>query len=109
MFLTIKPCTKRECIFDNGTVTKWFKKFCSVCRNLDDQAKLCKSKGGDFETLLQSIMTIQESSTLRVSDDHDILQSSVAHLLIFRKSIQRCRNVPDAWKIVQRWEVVEER
>ena len=31
-------CAKSEGTIDNNTVTRWFKKFCSGYKNLDDQA-----------------------------------------------------------------------
>ena len=31
-------CVKGESAVDHNTVNRWFKKFCSGCKNLDDQA-----------------------------------------------------------------------
>ena len=32
-------CVETEGIFDHSTVTRWFRKFYSGCKNLDDQIK----------------------------------------------------------------------
>ena len=33
-------------VVDNSTVNRWFNKFCSSCKNLDDQARSGKPKTG---------------------------------------------------------------
>ena len=38
---------KGEGAVDHNTVTRWFKKFCSGCKNLDDQAKSSRAKTVD--------------------------------------------------------------
>ena len=35
---------KTEGKVDYSSVTRWFKKFCSACKNLDDQARSYRSK-----------------------------------------------------------------
>ena len=44
-----KCCPKGEGIVDHSIVTRWFKKFHLNCKNLDDQAKLGRSKTVDYE------------------------------------------------------------
>ena len=78
---------------DHCLVTRWFKKFCLVCKNLDDQAKSGRPKTVDSEAVLQPIEANLVSSTQRVSSELDISQSHVIHhhLHEFGKSIQSCR------------------
>ena len=59
-------CKKSESTVDYSTVTKWFKKFCSHCKNLNNQAKLGEPKTVDFEAVLQAIEANLVSSTQRV-------------------------------------------
>ena len=93
-------CTKDEGTIDHSTVTKWFKEFCSVCMNLDDQARSAKPKTVDFE----AIETNLESSTWRVSGDLGISQSNVVGLLLdLNKSIQSCLIVPCYQNIPKLW------
>ena len=69
-------CVKGEVAVDHSTVTRWFKRFFSGCKNLDNQAK-----SGRPRTILQGIETNSVSHTQRVSSKLGISQSSVVHLL----------------------------
>ena len=48
-------CAKSECEVDHSTVTRWFKKFSSGCKNLNMQARSCRSKTVDSKATLQAI------------------------------------------------------
>ena len=61
---------------DRSTVTRWFKKFRSSGKNLDDQARLSKPKNVDSETVLQAIEANPAISTRRVSGEVGTSQSS---------------------------------
>ena len=75
---------------------RWFKKFYSGCKNLDDQASSGKPKTMDSKAMLQL------SSTQRVSGELSISQSSiVSHLHDLDKSISSCQIVPHITKILQ--------
>ena len=39
-------CGKGEGTIGQGTVTRWFKKFCSFCKNLGDKIRLGRLKTG---------------------------------------------------------------
>ena len=63
--------TKGKDTVDHGTVTRWMKKFCSGCKNLDNQASSGKPKIMDCEVALQAIEVNPMSNTLKVSDKLD--------------------------------------
>ena len=44
-----------EGAIDLSMVTRWFKKFCLGCKNLEDQARLSKPKTMDYKAVFQSI------------------------------------------------------
>ena len=48
-------CVKGEYADDYSIVNKWFKKFCSGCKDLDNQARSAKSKTNDSEAVLLAI------------------------------------------------------
>ena len=48
-------CAKGEAEVDLSTVTRWFMKFYSGCKNLDDQARLSRPKTVDSEANSKSI------------------------------------------------------
>ena len=48
-------CVKSEGAVDHSPVTRWLKKFCPGCKNLDDQARLCRPKTVDSKSVLQTI------------------------------------------------------
>ena len=48
-------CMKEEVSVDHITVTRWFKKFCSGCKNLDDQTRLGRLKTMNFKAVFQAI------------------------------------------------------
>ena len=77
------------CTNGERTVTRWFKKFCLGCKNLNDPVKLDKPKTVDSETVLQAIEANLSSSTLRVSGELGmiLLFSLVYHLYNLSKSI----------------------
>ena len=62
-------CMKGEDTADHSTVTKWFKKFCSGCKNLDDQSMSAKLKTMDSKAMLQANKANPVSSTQRVSGE----------------------------------------
>ena len=83
-------CTKGEGTIDDSRVTKWFKKFRSGCKNLDDQAMSGRTKTVAFEAVLSS-QRKSVSGTERVSGELGISQSSVVRQLHhLGKSIRSC-------------------
>ena len=48
-------CVQGESTVDHSTVTRWFKKFRSDCKNLNDQARSGEPKRMDFQAVLQAI------------------------------------------------------
>ena len=65
-------CVKDEGTVDYNTVTKWMKKFCSVQRNLNNQATSDRPKTMDSEAILQAIEGNPTSNTWRVSGNFSI-------------------------------------
>ena len=61
--------TKGEGAVGNSTVNRWFKKFCSGCKNLDDRERSGMTKSVDSEAVIQTIKTNPSSSTRRVSGE----------------------------------------
>ena len=49
---------KDESTVEHSTISKWFKKFCSGYKNIDNQAYLGKPKTLDSEAMLQAIVTL---------------------------------------------------
>ena len=41
---------------DCSKVTRWFKKFCTSCKKLNDQASSCKPRTMDSNPVLQAIV-----------------------------------------------------
>ena len=83
------------------TVTRWFKKFHSGCKNLNNQAKLGQFKSMDSDTMLQAIKANPASSTRRITGKLCISQSSVVHHFHnFSKNILNCQNVFQVIKIL---------
>ena len=75
---------KEEGAEDLSTVTRWFKKFCSGCKNLDDQAKSARPKTEDTKVN-------PASSTWRVSGELGISQTSVVcNFHNLSRKIQSC-------------------
>ena len=62
-------CAKGESAVDHSTLTRWFKKFCFGCKNLDDQARFGKPKTMDSEVVSQTTAANPVSSTWRVSGE----------------------------------------
>ena len=56
-------CVKSEGTVDHSTVTRLFKKFCSGCKNLDNQVRSDKPKTMDIEAVLKAIEANPASST----------------------------------------------
>ena len=54
-------CVKGEDTVDQSTVTKWLKKFCSGCKNLNNQERLSRSKTINIEYL--SLFTTRQDLT----------------------------------------------
>ena len=46
-------CDIGEGVFDHSTVTRWFKKFCIICKNLNDLARSGRHKIMVSEAVLQ--------------------------------------------------------
>ena len=61
-------CGKSEDTVEHSTVTKWFKKFCSGWKNLDNQVISDKHKTVNSEAVLQKIEANPVSSPWRISD-----------------------------------------
>ena len=62
-------CAKDEGTVGHSMVTRWFKKFCFRCQNLDDQARSSRPKTMDSEAMLQARETNLVSSIRRVSGE----------------------------------------
>ena len=93
---------KGEDAVDYSTVTRWFKKFLSGCKNLNNLIALGRPETVDSETVLQAIEPHLVSSIWRVSGKLSISQSRVVHYFHnLSKSIQICRTVPHATRILQ--------
>ena len=88
--------TKGEGMVDHYSVTRWFKKFRSVCKNLDDQTRLGRPKSLDFEVIESN----QASRSWRISGEASISYSCVTHHDV-GKSTRSCRIVPHVTKILQ--------
>ena len=54
---------KGESTADHSTETRWLKKFCSSCKNLDDHSKSGRLKNVDSEAMIQTIETNLTSRT----------------------------------------------
>ena len=94
-------CAKGEGTNDH-TVSRWFKKFCSDCKNHNKQPSSGRNKTVDFKIGLKGIEANPASSTQRVLSEFGISQSSVAHhLLNPSESFQSCWIVPNIAKILQ--------
>ena len=65
-------CVKDEGAVDHSTVIRWFNKFCSGYKKLNDQVRSSRPKDEDSKAMLQAIMTNLASSTPRVPDEFDI-------------------------------------
>ena len=93
-------CTKDEGAVDYST--RWFKKFYSGGKNLDDQTRSGRPKIVDSKAVLKAREANLVSSTWRVSGEFDISPSSVHHYLHdLGQSIQSCQIVPHVTKILQ--------
>ena len=68
---------KVEGAIDHSSVTRWFKKFFSRCKNLDNQSKSVRPKTVDSETVGQIIEAFEVSYTERISGKHGITHSGV--------------------------------
>ena len=103
------PQKQSKIIFGEGAVdqrivTRWFKKFCSVGKNLDNQTKSGWFKIVDSEAVLEAIKENLVSSTLRVSGEFGISQSSVVcNHLDLSKSMWSCQIKPHVTKILQKF------
>ena len=90
---------------DHSAVTRRFEKFCSSCKNLDDQAGSGRFKAMDFKVVLQAIKANSASSKQRVSGELNISLSSVGyHFHDLSKNIQCCQIVPHVTKIWQNFD-----
>ena len=66
---------------NHSTVTRWFKIFCSACKNLNDQVRASRPKTVDSEAVLRAMEANSVSSIQRVLGELDISPSSlVRHL-----------------------------
>ena len=97
--------TKSICHEKNeGAVARWFKKFCSGCKKVDDQARSGRLKIVDSEAVLQALEVNLVSSMQRVSGKLGISQYCiVCHIHDFGKSIQSCWIVPNITKILPKY------
>ena len=60
-------CAKSEDTIDHSTITRWLKKFCSDCKNIDSLARSDWPKTLDSEAMFQAIQVNLAGSTWRVS------------------------------------------
>ena len=65
-------CVKDIDVALRSAVTRWFKKFYSGCKNLDDQPWSGRSKTMDFEAVLEAINANLLSCIQRVSGKFSI-------------------------------------
>ena len=80
---------KSEGVVDHGTVTRWVKKFCLGCKNLDNQPRPGKPKSVYSEGILQTIEANLVSNIQRPSGKLSMSQFSVvSHLHDLGKSIR---------------------
>ena len=93
---------KSKGALDSSSVILWFKKFCSGCNNLDDQAMSGRPKTADSGAAFQALEANPMSSTRRVSGEFDIsLFSVVRPIHNLNKSTRCCLIVPCVIKILQ--------
>ena len=79
-------CTKGEDVVDHCTVSRWFKKFYSGCKNLNNQ-----TTSGTPKTMVSKTETNLVNSPQRLSGELCISQSQMAcYLHHFSKSIHSC-------------------
>ena len=81
------------------TVTKWFKKFHSGCKNLDDQVRSGKPKTAGSDAVLTDIKANPESSAWRVSGELGILLSSVVCNLHNLQNIAKLLTYPSIFQL----------
>ena len=72
-------CVKSEGMVHYNRVTRWFKKFCLGCKNLNDQARSERPKTMESEVVLQAIKPNLVISIQRVSSKLNISQSSMVN------------------------------
>ena len=95
-------CAKSESTVDHSKVIRWFKKFCSGCKNVDAQLKSGRSKIMDFKAVLQVIEANLVSSTWRLFGLFSILQFSLVHHLygsngnerVLHRAVELCFLLP---------------
>ena len=74
-------------------VTIWFKKFRSICKDLEYKARSVRPKNVDSETVFQTLAENQESRIQRVSGELGISQPTVVrHLHGFDKKHRELLN-----------------
>ena len=81
-------CMKDEGALTHRTITRWFMKFCTGYKKLDDRAISDKPKTLDFEAMLQAIEANQTNISWRLWSEFGTSQSSVVNHL--SKSIWSC-------------------
>ena len=80
---TKKICfVKSKGLVEHRTVTRWFKKFHSGCKNLNNQAMSGRYKIMESKTVLQALEANPVSSIWRISGEFGISQSSVVHKIL---------------------------
>ena len=88
---------------DQSTVTRWFKKFYSGCKNLDDQERSGKSKIVDSGAMLQAIEANQVSCTESIRRARHSTNQCGSSPSWFWQSIRNCRIVSHVTKILQKF------
>ena len=94
-------CAKCDGTVDHNTVTKWFKKFCSDFKNLDDQTRSGRCQNKNSKAVLQAIeenLTISTQYQVSSASQHP---SMFCHLHNHGKCIQHCQIMPHITKILQ--------
>ena len=92
-------CRKGKDSVIHNTVTRWFKKFHSSCKNLDNQARIGRYKTTDSGIVHQTIHIDIVRSTQWVEDELDTSISNVIHYL--HKSVWSSQIVPHITKILR--------
>ena len=95
-------CMKSESPVVHRRVTRWFKKFCSGCNNLDSHAKSGRSKTMDSEAMISATEANPASHSWRVASKLGITHSSVVYYVEdLGRSIHSWQIVPHITKILQ--------
>ena len=87
-------CAKGEGLVDHCTVTRWLKKFCLGCKNLDNQVRSGRSKTVYFKAMLKAIeansVSLTSYSPMRFVTFTTSVKASIAAGLYLKKWYVTC-------------------